>query len=86
MGPYYWNDWYTGWGWILWFGICLLMFSSLGNWGYTYRAHRKYSDLTPQKGAMDLLHERYARGELTRDEYNQMKADISGENKAAGSP
>ena len=37
----YWNDWSFGWGWVLWFGFIFLMFSSFGNWGYTYRAHKK---------------------------------------------
>ena len=59
MAHPYWNDWYFGWGWILWFRIFFLMFSSLGNWGYTYRAHRKYG-LRPEKEAFDILNERYA--------------------------
>lgn len=71
---YYWNDWYLGWGWFLWYGLIILMFSSLGNWGYTYSAHRKSS--LPKKEALDILNERYARGELDRDDYNQMKNDI----------
>jgi hypothetical protein len=44
-----WNDWYLGWGWFLWFGILMLAFSSVGNWGYTYRVHR-FSGRGPQKG------------------------------------
>ena len=70
------NDWYFGWGWILWFGIMFLMFSSIGNWGYTYRAHRKYGDL-PAKDALDILNERYARGEITQDDRRTMRAEIS---------
>jgi putative membrane protein len=72
----YWNDWYFGWGWILWFAIMFLMFSSIGNWGYTYRAHRKYGDL-PAKDALDILNERYARGEITQDDRRTMRAEIS---------
>lgn len=76
MQHYYWNDWYLGWGWFLWFGIFFLLFSSLGNWGYTYRAHQKYG-LQPKNGALDILNERYARGEITREDLGQMKAEIA---------
>jgi putative membrane protein len=76
MDHLYWNDWYFGWGWILWFGFVFLMVSSIGNWGYSYRAHRKY-DGRPRKEAVDILNERYARGELTREQYGQLKSDIS---------
>ena len=70
------NGWYFGWGWILWLGFIFLMFSSFGNWRYTYRVHRKY-DGHPKKEAFDILNERYARGEITRDQYSLMKSDIS---------
>jgi len=69
------NTWFFGWGWVLWLGFIFLLFSGLGNWGYSYSAHRKY-DL-PKKGARDILDERYARGELDRDQYHQLKADIT---------
>lgn len=72
----YWSDWYTGWGWFLWFGIMVLLFSSIGNWGYTYRVHRTYGSL-PRKDAIDILNERYALGEITREEYDHMKSSIN---------
>jgi putative membrane protein len=71
-----WNDWYAGWGWFLWFGVLMLVFSSVGNWGYTYRVHRNYGS-RPEKDALDILSERYARGEITRDEYAEMKSTIA---------
>jgi putative membrane protein len=70
------NDWYLGWGWFLWLGFIFLLFSSFGNWGYTYRVHRKY-DGPPHKQAFDILDARYARGEITREQYSQLKSDIS---------
>jgi putative membrane protein len=76
-GNYYWNDWYAGWGWFLWFGVMILIFSSFGNWGYTYQAHRKYNGR--DKDALDILSERYARGDLNRDEFNRIKSEISRE-------
>ena len=72
----YWGDWYMGWGWFLWFGVIFLLFSTTANWGYTYRAHQKYYGM-PSKDAFDILSERYARGEITREQYGQMKSDIA---------
>jgi len=76
MTHYYWNDWYFGWGWFLWLGMVLLIFSSIGNWGYAYGAHRKFQT-HPRGRALDILNERYARGDIARDEYGKLKAEIS---------
>lgn len=67
---------YFGWGWILWMGFIFLMFSSFGNWGYAYRAHRKF-DGAPRRDATAILNERYAAGELTRAQFMELKSDIA---------
>jgi putative membrane protein len=77
---YYWNDWYAGWGYVLWFGFIFLLFSSVGNWGFAYRTHRKYSGLSSQKNAIDILNERYVRGEVTHEEFARMKSAITDTN------
>jgi putative membrane protein len=76
MSHPYWNDWYFGWGWFLWFGIIFLLFSSIGNWGYSYRAHQRFGQLSG-KDAFDILNERYARGEIAREDMGLMKSEIS---------
>lgn len=70
------TDWYSGWGWFLWYGMIILLFSSAGNWGYSYRTHRRYRDGLYTKDATDILNERYAKGELSREEFNLMKSEI----------
>ena len=74
---YYWNSWYSGWGWFLWFGVILLMFSSAGNWGYTYRAHRKYEYGYPGRDALAILNERYASGEIKFEDFVKMKSHLT---------
>ncbi len=65
-----------GWSWFLWIGFMIIVFSSFGNWGYTYRAHRRFGG-APFADALEILHTRYAKGEITRDEYARMKSEIS---------
>lgn len=65
MGGSYWYGGYMGWGWFLWLGVMILLFSSAASWGYTYRVHRAYGP-QPRKDALDILSERYARRDQPR--------------------
>jgi putative membrane protein len=67
---------FTFWSWMLWVGFIFLLFSGLGNWGYTYRAHRRYLDFSPDKDALDHLSERYAKGEINQSEFSRMSGEL----------
>ena len=74
---YDWNGWGTSWGWFLWLGVFFAVFSSIGNWGYTYRAHRRFRYRGTNKDATDFLNERYARGEISQSEFSTIKNEIA---------
>lgn len=75
------NHRYFSWGWLLWFGIVLLFFSSSGNRGYTYSAHQKYH--RPRRSeAFGLLDARYAKGEITQEQHAVMKSALAKDSSA----
>jgi putative membrane protein len=60
----------------LWIGIWFLLISSFGNWGYTYRVHRRYGERS-DKTSTELLNERYARGDINREEFHKIKNEMA---------
>jgi putative membrane protein len=69
--------WQMTWSWFFWVGLMILLFSNVGNWGYTYRAHRRFVGLSLNRDAMEILSQRYASGEIKSEEFHKMKNEIS---------
>jgi putative membrane protein len=64
------------WGWVLWIGFWFLLISSFGHWGYSYRSNRRYF-AQANKTALDILNERYARGDIEQSEFSRIKKEIA---------
>lgn len=75
MNSTYWSDWYIAWGWLLWFGMIFLLITGIGNWGYSYNLAQK-TKYIPGKDPLDILLDRYVRGEIEESEYFNMKKEV----------
>ena len=65
------NIWF---GWFMWILIIALIFILI--WSNT-RERDKYIPLNQNgEDAMDILKKRYAKGEITQDQFQQMKEDL----------
>lgn len=83
MGPGMMGGW-GGWGGgaNLWLGLLTMLFwvlilAGIGLvvvWAVRHMGPRETTDSSPR--ALDILKERYARGELTREQYEQMRRDL----------
>lgn len=67
-----------GW-WMVFGGIWMILFwgglSVLIIWGVTRLSRR--GDSTPKHGPLDIAKERYAKGEISKEEFEQLKKDLS---------
>jgi len=74
------GDWGGGWGWGMGFGwIFMILFWALVIFGIVALAKWIFSagdSVSSGKRSLDILKERYARGEITRDQYEQMRRDL----------
>lgn len=72
MGNYG-NGWSMGFGMLLFWGVLIVGLAVLGKylWGSGIR-----EDHVREKTALDLLKERYARGEIEREEFEQKRRDL----------
>ena len=62
-------------GMIIWL-ILILAIIALISWAVSARSSRRRYEGADSSSALDLLERRYARGEIGRDEYLQMKSDL----------
>ena len=65
------NIWF---GWIMWILIISLIFVLI--WSNT-REKDKYLPFNQNESPMDILKKRYAKGEITKDQFEQMKIDLN---------
>jgi len=64
------NIWF---GWIMWILIISLIFVLI--WSNT-REKDKYLPFNQNESPIDILKKRYAKGEITKDQFEQMKKDL----------
>ena len=67
------NGWWMAAGWVLmsliWVGIAVLAI-------LTFRWFLRRSDAAEKQSPLDIARERYARGEITREQFEQIKKDL----------
>lgn len=70
------HNWFMGniwFGWVFWILIMALIIVLI--WTNT-RETNKYIPFDGKETAMDILKKRYAKGEITKDQFDQMKKDL----------
>lgn len=65
-----------GWGWNVGMGLGMLLFWGAVLVALVMLARSPWDKGSRDKSALDLLKERYARGEIGRDEFEQKKRDL----------
>ncbi len=73
------GGWGMGYGWIfmlLFWGLVILGIVGLVKWLSTSKSDTHHPPRQPPKTALEILEERYARGEINREEFEQKKHDL----------
>jgi putative membrane protein len=80
MGRWMMGDWGMGWFgmifMIIFWGLIIVGLVLLIRWLIQNTSSRASSDVSTGSKAMNILKERYAKGEINRDEFESMKKDL----------
>jgi putative membrane protein len=76
VGVYPWSGWWFPFGWFIFIPVIFLVFFAFrwifrGRWWGGGWYYRQYGD-----PALEILKERFARGEITKDQFEQMAKDL----------
>lgn len=73
--------WYDGWGWMLLGGIWMIIFWGiiifLIVWGVKKLTEHRGGATYEHRSPLDIAKERYARGEISKEQFEQIKKDLS---------
>jgi putative membrane protein len=76
-----WGGWMIPWGWILIVILVVILIYALGGRGGQRPSEPSRGSHVEEKPALetplDIMKKRYARGEISREDFEQMKKDLS---------
>jgi putative membrane protein len=83
FGPMGWGGFGSGFGWIfmlLFWGLIIWAIFALirGVSGHGCCGHHRGENESKNGGALEILKERYAKGELSKEDFERMKKDLGG--------
>ena len=61
----------------IWLVLLIGVFAYLAGWRPDFNSGRRPDD-RPAKDPLEILKERYARGEITKEQYQDMRRDLEG--------
>lgn len=77
-----WGGWMIPWGWILIIIVVVILVYAIGGrgWSRTYGPSTgpRIDEQRDLETPLDILKKRYARGEISREDFERMKKDLTG--------
>ncbi len=84
VAPQMWHDgdhmgWDGGWGWVMvvWMSLFWLVVVGLIAWGIVSFSRHDHRHESGSNAALEIARQRYARGEITAEEFEKLKRDLS---------